>query len=378
MGWSKIASFTNDANYVASPTTGGPLTCTISGISIGDVLIVSFQYGLSDFGNSIAVTDNAGTPNTYTSEVHAFDTGDNQGGYRASTPVTNVTGLTTITISWGGTTSNFLSILVEQWRHSGGALSGSIISGTPAGQYQATPGTGTDAITSGTTSPSVDGCLIHSTVVFGNSTPTTTTVGTGFTSAVNDLATAQVATEFLTQGTHATIAGTWTEGSAQPSVCLVTAYAPPGGAAAPEDQSVGYILRGPVNRTPRAKAVFTGLSMQFDNQDPYAPPTSPTDDQNTTQLLRMRGLIKPKMQKSAFQMFMSSYIDSYVPALIDPLMIDSQALRMRGLVKRYSPLSNRASATRVTNDSTNAAPPATPDSKVNWMPEAIGHIWHRR
>lgn len=227
MGWTKIASFKNDANYVASPTITGPVNVTVSGIAVGDLLIVSTQIGLHNVVSTVTVTDNAGTPNTYSAETNAYDTVDNQGIARHSAPVASATGLTTVTASWTGTGENFISVLVEQWRHTNGPISGTVINGTPKSQYQAAPGTGANAITSTATTTTVNGCLVHSTVVFGNSTPTTTTVGTGFASSVDDLASAQVATEQQTQAASGAIAGTWTEGSAQPSIATVTAYAPP-------------------------------------------------------------------------------------------------------------------------------------------------------
>ena len=242
--WSKVRSFLNNAGYV-SGTAGSPYGTTApANLVVGDLLVISFEYGSGSDQSAILSASDA-SANSWTNEAHAYDATNHEGAMRFSTVITTqIASGGAIQVSWtGGASFNFLCLFVEQWHYSTGTPIG--IDGTPTGQAQATPGTGTDAITSGTTSPSHDGCLVHSALVYGNSIPTTTTVGTGFTSSVNDLATSQMATEQLTQGSHAAIAGTWTEGSAQPTLCLVTAYAPPAG--------------GPVSKTDTDTATLTEL-----------------------------------------------------------------------------------------------------------------------
>src|SRR5262249_38330354 len=154
----------------------------------------TYQYGSTTDRTAgvFSATDNAGVANTYTQEGYGYDSGSDQGAMRFSAPVGNATGLTTVSVQWtGGFGVNFTSILVEQWRNSGGALSGTVITGPPAVNKQASPGTGTDAITSGTTTPAVDGALIHGSLVYSSGTPTTSAAGTGFSLSVDRFAAVQ-------------------------------------------------------------------------------------------------------------------------------------------------------------------------------------------
>lgn len=229
--WTKVRSIIEDSGYTSVSSFSPYVVNAPANLPVGDLLILTFQYGAaSDQQSIISGTDNAPVPNTYTKEAHAFDGTHQQGAIRLSTIITSqiVTG-DLIKAQWtGGGGFIFVTLLVEQWHYSTGTPAG--ISGTPAGQFQSAPGTGTDAITSGTTTPTADGCLIHGSLIYTGSLPGSTTAGTGFTTSVDDLMAAQVITEQFTQTTHAAVAATWTQtATAQPTIALVAAYAPPGG-----------------------------------------------------------------------------------------------------------------------------------------------------
>ena len=257
MTWSLVNTFTNDAGYTGTGTFTD-YQVTVSGVSVGDLLIVQFQFGFSDVSATATCSDNAGVANTYTPEKALYDSGNAQGVMRFSAPVGDVTGLTKVTVSWPTVGLKFVSCAVEQWHNSGGSFSGTVISGTPAGQDQAGAGTGTDAVTSTNTTPSVNGCLIHSTLCYPGSAPATITHGTGFTPQLNDFVAVQMGSEYLVQTTAAGISGTWTQGTSLASLTLVTAYAPPGGggptivsttdtATLAEGTPVGIAVSGPTD-----------------------------------------------------------------------------------------------------------------------------------
>lgn len=229
--WSLVRSLKEDSGYTGVGSSSPLLVTAGTNLVVGDLLIVTFQYGAaSDQQSILSGTDNAATPNTYTKEAHAFDSTHQQGAIRFSTVITSqINTGDSVKVQWtGGGLFDFVSLLVEQWHYSTGTPTG--ISGTPTGQFQSAPGTGTDAITSGNTTPTADGCLIHGSLIYSGSLPGSTTAGTGFTTSVDDLTAVQVATEQFTQTSHAAVAATWTQtATAQPTIALVAAYAPPGG-----------------------------------------------------------------------------------------------------------------------------------------------------
>lgn len=240
--WTKVGTFKNDAKY-ANPTQTSPLVVAISGHQAGDLAVVDFQYGTSGTTDitGLGVSDDAGVPNTYTRNgTTNFDSGHQQGmaqfrGVVADASVANVSA------SWSAQADAFLAMTVTIYRNDLGALTGDPLTGTPAEANQPTPGTGVDAVTSGTTTPGVNGALVHCALMYPGSVPATTTHGTGFTLGLDDTVTAQQATEWLEQAVAAAIAGTWTEGTTgQPAMTITSAYAPPTPAATTPPQRTDY------------------------------------------------------------------------------------------------------------------------------------------
>lgn len=245
MGWSKIGAIEVHTQFNAT-THATPVTASLSGLTlaVGDLLVVSVFWGNSDIHASITLTDNAGTPNTYYAHpAPLYDVTDASGATVLWAPILNVTSLTTLSLSWtGGTSINFIGWVIEQFRHTAGALTaGNPVSGTPASQDQAVPTTGTDAVSSTTTTPSVNGCLIHGRVALPAGVPTTTSHGTGFTLGTDATATSNQETEWLEQATAGAKAATFTlGGTSEHTQTFVVALAPPSGAS-------GSLFRGNVD-----------------------------------------------------------------------------------------------------------------------------------
>lgn len=236
--WSVVGSPTiNDAKY-GNPPQSYPLTVAMpSGVAVGDVVSVFVNYGTSGGADvtTMTATDNATAPNTYSlNGSRNYDSGHDQGCAMFRAVVTDASA-TTISISaTGGGTPAFLAAMAVAHRHADGPITSDPLTGTPDNGNQASPGTGTDAITQPTgTTPAVNGALVVGMVMYPGSAPATTTKGSGFTLGTDDTTTAQQAWEWLEQKTAANIKATWTEaGGTDPAMSIVAAYAPPSGAAA--------------------------------------------------------------------------------------------------------------------------------------------------
>lgn len=233
MGWSKIGAIVVSTDFVSSPSKASPVTVPLSGLTVagGDLLRIAHTWGTTNITASMAMTDNAGTPNTYykhPSPIWNSPLGQGSGVFAA--PILNVTSLTQLSFSWTGANIAFVGWIIEQFRHSSGALpSGSPYTGTPVSNAQASGNTGTDGVTSGTTTPAVNGALVAASVMFPNGFGGTFAQGTGYTLGTNDTGTTLQATEWLEQATAAAIAGTFTINTVQDTQTFVTAFAPPTG-----------------------------------------------------------------------------------------------------------------------------------------------------
>lgn len=184
--------------------------------------------------------------NSYTSNtVQIVDTTNGQNAYAfALTNITN--GPKTVTVTFSAS-SSFSGFIMEEWSNSGGASAGIDVR---TGQFQTPPGAGTDAITSGSVTTTVNGDLVWS----GNNDATGTNAavaGTGYTghNATTNTGT-ELQTEALTQSTAGAIAGTWTaNGHNDAQVTFVIAFKPPvaGGGSAENVGMTGLyrIARGP-------------------------------------------------------------------------------------------------------------------------------------
>ena len=216
MAWSLINNF-----QLAAASTSPITFSTLSGIAIGDLLVV-MPFGASgDITATVAITDNASSPNTYTKEKAQYLGADGVFASKFSAPILNVTSLTSVMMSWSGGGSLSIDCLVEQWRNNQGSINSSPISGTPAGNTQQSVN-GTDAVFSGNTTPAVNGCLIHGFGVASN----TLNTGTGYTTGVQ-WTVPNMYTEYKTQAVAAAVQATFTTVGTLDAFSFVTAYAPP-------------------------------------------------------------------------------------------------------------------------------------------------------
>lgn len=233
--WSEVGHVTDDSKYV-NPTFTTPYPAVaLSGVgtlAVGNVLLLYIQYGNTDIGAVLSVTDDGtgGTPNTYHLGPAVYNTGLSQGGIMVAAVVTD-TSAANVIISWtGGGAVNFASVRVAQWTNvNGPCAAGNPFDVTGAAQFQTNPGAGTDAVTSTAITPATNGCLLAGVLMFPGSYQSNTP-GTGWTITDTDDTTAQIAVEHISQITAAAKAATWTLGAAgQDTIAYIVAIKPPSG-----------------------------------------------------------------------------------------------------------------------------------------------------
>lgn len=198
---------------------------TLSAVGSGGTVLGAYCFDAT-IGTFTTITDNQG--NTYTVTSNILDTTNNQRTiFFALGNITNAP--TTITINGAGT-NIFQEMVVDEF--SGGDTATNNRDGA-TGQFQATPGTGTDAITSGAIVTTQGGDLIWG-AMSRQADATLPSVGTGFTAGTGATAAGYaMRSEFLTQGSAGSIAATFTQASASPTVTAVVAIKAPAAAAVP-------------------------------------------------------------------------------------------------------------------------------------------------
>jgi len=211
---------------------------TLSGIGVGNSVCGAVSYDSSGGATITSVKDNKG--NTYTLGDTVNDAGNNQ----ALTSfyligATNGPSTITATISVAVT---FRRILADEF-------SGITVNDGHTGQFQAAPGTGTNAISSGSITPTASGDLIYGATVNTNgATGANFTAGTGYTlqqsGATTDLL--NMASESQVQSVAAAISATFTRAVAGTVCTTVMAFkvAPAPTSVTPGGwQSFGNIVR---------------------------------------------------------------------------------------------------------------------------------------
>jgi hypothetical protein len=157
-------------------TASATFTITLPNVVSGNAIHV-----VAANNNIVSFTGCADGVNSYTSIGVVNDATDSRGVQHWY--ANNVTGGTlTITVTQGGAGTQMAGMAAEIGTTSGYDASATI----PAngGAYQATPGTGTNAITTGNFTPSVQPGLMHA-FVYTTGTPyTLLSVGTGFTAGI--------------------------------------------------------------------------------------------------------------------------------------------------------------------------------------------------
>lgn len=216
-----VISSVSEAAYVqscsfSSNLTGTTLSCTLTGVASGAVIAV---FGTWDGTSASLVSCTDGT-NSYTivQTVQDLSNAVTDGDCYAK----NVSaGTFTVTMT--------ISVTKVFRRMAAIELSGrDLVSPLDcfAGQNQQLPGSGTDAVTSGTCTTTVDGADIVSSVMPTDSTDITMVAGTGFTLRENPTPNSFRA-ESRTQTIAGSVAGTWS--NAEPTTdatTLMMAFSP--------------------------------------------------------------------------------------------------------------------------------------------------------
>lgn len=223
MAWTKVQS-------VSVPTTGASfattIAATVSAVGSGNAIcgIVSWD----NTGVTLStVTDNQG--NTYNLETSILNASDGQNF--AAFSLTNITNAPTVITANFSATVDFRAIGVDEFSGGSTASTDERDGSAHGGQYQTTPGTGTDAVTSGTFTTTVNGDLLWGGL--GTSFGPTLTAGTSFSSGAGGGGGPNFLTEYRTQTTAGSgTAATFTEsGTSDSSVTYLITLKPPGGAA---------------------------------------------------------------------------------------------------------------------------------------------------
>lgn len=196
MSWSLVGSILQ-----ANDSSNSTLAITKT-LTAGSALVV---FTSSDIGGSSANPTISDTVNTYTFLKSALDTG-NQGMYAHYAP--NVAaGSTTITCNWGGTRAAIGMTLWEFGGLSTTPLNGGSAANASASNVQATPTTGTDAVTSGNITVVSSGVLVamSAKVAGGQGAPS---AGTGFTDRATWMPLGQGGADFFRGETKSVTAST--------------------------------------------------------------------------------------------------------------------------------------------------------------------------
>lgn len=206
---------------------GGTLTlsCPLSAVTSGNFVWGTFYTDFTP-GDAITVVDNASpTPNVY--NVTPLTTGATglMMYWRG-----NVTGAPTSIIGTDSSLHGNWVTTCEEWSGVNSA-SDPHDGTTPAGNIQATPGTGANGITSSSITTTTNGDLILGVTANTSSGTAVVTAGTGF-ALTGTSYNANIAATFLEQQTQSTagaISATFTQAAANSAITFVLAVKPPGG-----------------------------------------------------------------------------------------------------------------------------------------------------
>lgn len=185
-------------------------TVTLSAVGSGNAVLGLVSWDLAGGITLSSVTDDKG--NTYNLETSIDDTTNS--GRTACFSRTNITNAPTVITATFSSSIGFVGIIADEFSGTSTASSDERDGAAHGGQFQLSPGTGTDACTSGNFTTSVNGDLIWGATANtgGNVTPTT---GTGFTTGTQSTWTDyRAASEYRTQTTAgAGTAATFTQAS---------------------------------------------------------------------------------------------------------------------------------------------------------------------
>lgn len=178
-------------------------TSTLTAIPAGSAVCVALECGLSQ--STFSIADNK-TGNSYSAVTSAWN-GVN--GFLSLFVGINIQNGPTVLTGTIGTAASYVRIFVDTFT---GIATTSALDGNSTINYQSAPGTGTNAITSGTFTAAFSGDLIWG-VTLSNSA---LSVGTGFTQGLHD-SSAVMLSEYNLSGSSGSNAATFTGSSADAS-----------------------------------------------------------------------------------------------------------------------------------------------------------------
>lgn len=171
MAWAHI-----QGHHATDAGTSGTYTVAGSAVGSGNTVVGYFTIGSPNVTDILSITDNQS--NTYTIVSKTSDGPKNQ-SFCLFYCINITNAPTTLTFNY----TNGISAVFAMWDEFSGSTSTSAIDGT-ASRVQVSPGTGTDAVSTGSTFGN-SGDLIYG-VTLDDGFATTISIGTGFTLAQND------------------------------------------------------------------------------------------------------------------------------------------------------------------------------------------------
>lgn len=221
--------------------TGSSIAVTISAVGSGNA-ICGFASWDTGTANAVCTSVDDDKGNTYNLET-AVD--DSPTGRVVAFSRTNITNAPTVITAHFNLSPDFRAILVDEFSGGSTASSDERDGTAHGGLHQASPGTGTDAITSGTFTTAVNGDLLWGCSEGGNTTAVASN-GTSFSTGTQHTTDYAKQTEFRTQATAgAGTAATFTQGTDTNRITFLIAIKPQAGGAQPSGSSDYYAVASP-------------------------------------------------------------------------------------------------------------------------------------
>lgn len=319
-----LQSAVNTAQF-NSDRTDASVSVTLAGVTAGSSLVA---FVTVDSSHTASVSDGA----AYAQRQLSTDTTNTQRTY-CFTLDNAAAGSHTITASFAPATAYWDAIEVYEVAETAGY-------DASASQWQATPGTGTDGVSSTAVTPAAAGSLILGWTqnTAGGSFPA---LGTGF-SAVSTNATLQTRGEVLVQGTAAAVSATFTAPVSQGHTTHVLAFAPlPTGqfarpasdvSAGPWTPSTGASLAGTIDETPASDTDYDSATANGTFRVNLGPVSTPDPG---TRTVRFRAGGSPA--KKLIATLIEAAGTTIASATIDPLpaSVTAQSFTVSNAIGNY-------------------------------------------
>ncbi len=252
----------NSGAYAAADASGNLSVSFAVTVTSGNNVRGWCQWGSAIASEFVSVSDDKGNSYTISDKILGTTNSQSLGSFHAEN-LTNAP--KTITVHYGQANEPGCAIIIEEW--SGEDNSGTAIN-AHGGQRQVSPGTTTDAVTTGNITTNVDGCNICGTAGDVAGTSTALAVGTGYTISDDDYANIKDISEHKTQATQGAVAATFTMTTASNEVLSAVMAAKPATAAIGVDSVQGPYHAGGVGMVgPHGRRMFAQAY----------PPTQPID-----------------------------------------------------------------------------------------------------